>query len=289
MDVIEPEELSCLKDQFVNLDELKEDVKMKMNVCWRRKDTQIETDPCVIQDVIELPESEYARFYQNLLDDYDFIAEHQDAMFYKDGQEHALLVLGEGQKDGILVSSEGTNYARYSSFIPHAREIVQDDIRRLADYCIREGTANSEDGSWAVTYEELSCHFDEAAVSSQNGFGKLLKEELRQREEIKELIMTEDCIEMTYHMEYCENCQQGALEGAMNLFSCALPGFVDSKNEEKTERNAGYLVVSQSGGGMVRQGTRKGIRRTPANRGMRAHRVVKGLDISEDVCHGMCP
>lgn len=70
---------------------------------------------------------------------------------------------------------------------------------------------------------------------------------------------------------------------------CALPGFVDSKNEEKTERNAGYLVVSQSGGGMLRQGTRKGIRRTPANRGMRAHWIVKSLDISEDVCHGLCP
>ena len=75
----------------------------------------------------------------------------------------------------------------------------------------------------------------------------------------------------------------------IHLMNCALPGFVDSKNEEKTERNAGYLVVSQSGGGMLRQGTRKGIRRTPANRGMRAHWVVKGLDISEDVCHGMCP
>lgn len=72
-------------------------------------------------------------------------------------------------------------------------------------------------------------------------------------------------------------------------FFCALPGFVDSKNEEKTERNAGYLVVSHSGGGMLRQGTRKGIRRTPANRGMRAHRIVKSLDISEDVCHGLCP
>lgn len=76
---------------------------------------------------------------------------------------------------------------------------------------------------------------------------------------------------------------------AYDISKCALPGFVDSKNEEKTERNAGYLVVSHSGGGMLRQGTRKGIRRTPANRGMRAHRVVKGLDISEDVCHGMCP
>lgn len=75
----------------------------------------------------------------------------------------------------------------------------------------------------------------------------------------------------------------------VRTLKCALPGFVDSKNEEKTERNAGYLVVSHSGGGMLRQGTRKGIRRTPANRGMRAHWVVKGLDISEDVCHGMCP
>ena len=81
----------------------------------------------------------------------------------------------------------------------------------------------------------------------------------------------------------------GANGNKINVRYCALPGFVDSKNEEKTERNAGYLVVSQSGGGMLRQGTRKGIRRTPANRGMRAHWVVKGLDISEDVCHGMCP
>lgn len=192
---------------------------MKINVCWRRKDTQIEANACIIQDVIELPENEYAFFYQNLMQEYDFIAEHQDAMFYKDGQDHALLVLGENQKDGILVSSEGSNYARYSAFIPNAREIVKNDIRRLADYCVREGTANSEDGSWAVTYEELSYHFDEAAVSNQNGFGKLLKEELQQREEINELIMTEDCIEMTYHMEYCENCQQGGLTGAMSLFS----------------------------------------------------------------------
>ena len=83
--------------------------------------------------------------------------------------------------------------------------------------------------------------------------------------------------------------QRNQYPRAMRLPKCALPGFVDSKNEEKTERNAGYLVVSHSGGGMLRQGTRKGIRRTPANRGMRAHRIVKSLDISEDVCHGLCP
>ena len=89
----------------------------------------------------------------------------------------------------------------------------------------------------------------------------------------------------------CNGCDVPQDDAGMEekIERCALPGFVDSKNEEKTERNAGYLVVSHSGGGMLRQGTRKGIRRTPANRGMRAHWVVKGLDISEDVCHGMCP
>lgn len=192
---------------------------MIINVCWRRKDKKIEAEPCVIQDVIELSESEYSRFCQNLLDDYIFIAKHQDAMFYEKGQDHALLVIGENHTDGILVSSEGSNYARYSAFIPNARELIRNDIKQLVDYCIREGTENSEDGKWAVTYEELSYHFDQAAISNENGFGKLFREELQQRKEINELIMTEDCIEMTYHMEYCQQCQEGGLTGAMSLFS----------------------------------------------------------------------
>lgn len=33
------------------------------------------------------------------------------------------------------------------------------------------------------------------------------RKELRQREEINELIMTEDCIEMTCHLRYCPQCQ----------------------------------------------------------------------------------
>lgn len=92
-----------------------------------------------------------------------------------------------------------------------------------------------------------------------------------------------------YYLTFIKFAASALSEKDLGQLLCALPGFVDSKNEEKTERNAGYLVVSHSGGGMLRQGTRKGIRRTPANRGMRAHWVVKGLDISEDVCHGMCP
>lgn len=79
-------------------------------------------------------------------------------------------------------------------------------LKQLADYAVTEGLEHSEDGRWAVSYEELLYHFG-VDVSDINENGKLLEEELRQREEINELIMTEDCIEMTYHLEYCENCQ----------------------------------------------------------------------------------
>lgn len=79
-------------------------------------------------------------------------------------------------------------------------------LKQLADYCIREGTEFSENGYWSVSYDELYYHFG-ADVSDINENGKELEKELKQRDEINELIMTEDCIEMTYHMEYCQNCE----------------------------------------------------------------------------------
>lgn len=44
-------------------------------------------------------------------------------MYCKDGVNHCLLVFGENHSDGILVRSEGSNYARYSAHIPNARQL----------------------------------------------------------------------------------------------------------------------------------------------------------------------
>ena len=91
-------------------------------------------------------------------------------------------------------------------------------LKRLADYVVREGTQRTKDGRWAISYDDLKDRCGEE-ITDANENGKLLEEELRQREEIKELIMTEDCIEMTYHLEHCPNCQQGGIAGAMHLVS----------------------------------------------------------------------
>ena len=79
-------------------------------------------------------------------------------------------------------------------------------IRQLADYAVRECCDHSKNCHWTVSYDELYYHFG-AEVTDTNESGRLLEEELRQREEINELIMTEVCIEMTCHLQYCHNCQ----------------------------------------------------------------------------------
>lgn len=80
---------------------------------------------CVIEKIVELPEAEYKYFKTAPLRDMPFIAENTDLMYrYENGVFHCLLVLGEESSDGILIESEGYNYARYSSFMPGAHEFV---------------------------------------------------------------------------------------------------------------------------------------------------------------------
>lgn len=111
---------------------------MKINVPIRRKDTQIEVSPCVVEKTIELGADEYRAFSQNLLDHYDFISENNDCMYERDGVLHCLLVLGKDQNDGILVESEGSEYARYSAFVPNARQLMEPEMKYesvLAEFC----------------------------------------------------------------------------------------------------------------------------------------------------------
>lgn len=107
-------------------------------------------------------------------------------------------------------------------------------LKTLADYIVREGTEHTTNGRWAVSYDELFYHFGEE-ITDANENGKLLEKELRQREEIDELIMTEDAIEITYHLKYCPNCQQGGVNGMLNLVSLLGCNITDEHDEKPAE------------------------------------------------------
>ena len=90
--------------------------------------------------------------------------------------------------------------------------------REIADVLVREGTSQTTTGRWSVGFEEIQNRFG-LDLSADSDAGRLIVIALKQEEEINELIMTEDHIEMSYHLEYCPACNQGGAPGIMNLFS----------------------------------------------------------------------
>ena len=100
---------------------------LRTKAILHRKDDEIRAHECEVSKVVELTKDQFAYFQQNLLHDYDFIAENVDAMRVdKNGVSHCLLVMGEECEDGVLVRSEGYDYARYSALLPHARSILEE-------------------------------------------------------------------------------------------------------------------------------------------------------------------
>lgn len=99
------------------------------------------------------------------------------------------------------------------------KPVGEDLLKKLTNYCVSEGTEHSEDGNWAISYNELYYHFG-VDVNDTNGNGKALVEALKKRDEVAELILTEDCIEINFHLQYCENCQNGNPASALSLIGC---------------------------------------------------------------------
>ena len=90
--------------------------------------------------------------------------------------------------------------------------------KEVADALVREGTRRTITGKWSVDFQEIRERFG-LDLSADSDAGRMLAKELQQEEKINELIMTEDHIEMAYHLEYCPACNQGGVPGIMNLFS----------------------------------------------------------------------
>ena len=96
-----------------------------------RRQSEIDEEHCLVTDIIELSEREYASLYQDLLRERGFFAKRSDMESFIDGQRCCVLVLGEDQEDGILLDTQGRTTAYLSSFIPNARTIVKNHDKAL--------------------------------------------------------------------------------------------------------------------------------------------------------------
>lgn len=175
----------------------------------RCNDTEVFKNPCVIEEVVELPAHEFSAFSHHLTDDYPFIHKMAARLTCDSrGVHHCLLVLCEGQDDGILVKSEGYDYARYHSYLSNARQYVN-----MVQHPALEAFA-SKLCTLAGTYVEqaLRCQIDGQyhipldAIREQLGYGTdledLFLETLTECPQIEEAELDEDVVHLFLNDEY---------------------------------------------------------------------------------------
>jgi hypothetical protein len=72
----------------------------------------------IIEKTMELEKEEFYNFANDLYADQDFIKENVELMRVdKNGIRHCILVKAKGEICGILVESEGYEYARYAAYL----------------------------------------------------------------------------------------------------------------------------------------------------------------------------
>ena len=190
---------------------------MNFKARFERKENTPDVSEADIVGVTELSREQYSRFYGQMRNDYDFIADYANETYDDGERKHCLLVLCEGDDDGILICSEGSAYARYSSYLPKARKILEDEIRCVADRMIKGRFGDTGKGSWVIGFDDIKEHFD-LTVSPTNGIGEMLLGELEVQEEVGAVIATEDCFEIS---EYLQNAPEdaSASEKLLTVFS----------------------------------------------------------------------
>ena len=151
---------------------------------------EILIDECKIEAAVVLDAEEFADFRRRLFVARDFIADNHDYMYLdRNGISHCLLVLGEGQPDGILVDSGLSQHAKFTSFLPNATDFMKKQIQMMADEILN-------DNENTIDFKSISDKFD-VTVTADNGIGQMLIDELRGRNELANVEVTHDSIELT--------------------------------------------------------------------------------------------
>ncbi len=187
---------------------------MRTTGIMSRKEPCFDVRDCYIEKVIVLPELKYRYFRSHMLESYDFIAENVGLMYSEHlcdhyYLEHCLLIMGEDSEDGILVESEGSDYARYTSYQPNIKSYIREQLGMVADSILLGEYGKQATGIWDISWDDITEQF-ELGITYENGFGEMLVDEIQKRDETIEVAMKEDGLEIGYvSLVDREECVEG--------------------------------------------------------------------------------
>lgn len=103
----------------------KEKEGIKMKVRFERKaykEQLLPQDEFKVVKVVDIPLKQFEKFINHTLDDYDFIEENKDLMFIDENNVwHCIFLTAKALDYGILIQSEGHNFARYSAYLEKSK------------------------------------------------------------------------------------------------------------------------------------------------------------------------
>ncbi len=164
-----------------------------MKTVFRYKDINMEWCDFKIGKMVELPKGEYDYFTKNLLKNHEFIKDYAKEMYPDPNDKYVkncLLVLCEGEDDGILVCSEGAPNARYSAPMVNARQVyamqkfpslkkVVDVMQDAVEHCVAQAVEFQLDGECRIEYKQI-----EEYAGIELATGELLEEMLSECSEV---------------------------------------------------------------------------------------------------------
>lgn len=141
--------------------------KLILNADLNYKATDYDPGKCTVEKVIEVPESEFRKFYEKPMKSNYYLAPYKNLMGFYDESYHCVLFVNRDSGDGLLVNSEGADYARYSQFIPNAKGILKaremtNSMRKLCDLIALKADEIIHTGG-----EQISANIDELLNGSR--------------------------------------------------------------------------------------------------------------------------
>ena len=99
--------------------------KLILNANMICKSSGFRPQECMVEKVIEVSGDEFRHFIDcPTLRNY-YLPQYKNLMGFYDDTHHSVLFVNMENGDGLLVNSEGYDYARYSQYIPNASDLIR--------------------------------------------------------------------------------------------------------------------------------------------------------------------
>lgn len=175
-----------------------------------------------VEKTVTIPARKLEEMLRHPMRSHEVILENAGVMGVDgDGVYHCLLVTGEGRTDGLLVESEGSGCARYASYVPEATALRYPTLSKLnrelaeaVDAIIAEGTSQTTEGNWIVSFEELE-GMTGLCVEGRPVLQETLGDMLCSRPEVADLTIEDGQFDVVYHLDFCPNCQKETAQGEL--------------------------------------------------------------------------